>query len=287
MNTKKCLICNLGKKNDVLYWHIDKETGEIWCWCNKCDRGYSLYDYCNKANISLADFLKGEFDFKESTPNEVRKVEWPAWYVPLSDTRAQKGVDYVLSRGLTLEGDMYYDIDREGIVFPYYFQDIFVGGQTRFLVPYMKDGKEHKIDTMPGTRLGLVFYNWNQGRFASNVKGVFVCEGAFNALSIQQALNSIYGGVYTNPWRAIACSGAGLSKHQAEALKELKESGIKVIAAPDSDEAGFEMLAKMSKEECISHYVLTRDTEKDWNDLLKEMGNTEFAKFVIKSVQAV
>src|ERR1035437_3234681 len=135
INNKKCLVCNLGLRNDVLNWHIDSDDGSIWCWCCKCNRGYSIRSYCFQAGISLPEFLKGDFDFKEAIPNEVNVMEWPARYIPLSDTRAEEGVNYICSRGLTPEGDMYYDVERNGIVFPYYFENHFCGAQTRFVVP--------------------------------------------------------------------------------------------------------------------------------------------------------
>lgn len=288
INTKKCLVCNKGRKNDTLYWHIAKDTGDIWCWCNKCDRGYSLFQYCNLAGISLNDFLKGEFDFHESTPNEVRKMEWPAWFIPLSDPRAQKGVDYVKSRGLTLEGDMYYDMDREGIVFPYYLNNHFVGAQVRFLTPRKtEDGEEQKMDTVPGTRLGLVFYGWNQEKFMGNVKGVIVCEGAFNALAITQALNYAYGGVHNSPWRAIACSGSGATQHHTEALKELKEQGLKIVLAPDSDEAGMKMLAKFNEVDAMTHIALTGEPDKDWNDFSKVYDRKQYAAWFLSKIKAI
>lgn len=289
MNTKKCLICKGGRKNDCLHWHIDNESGEIWVWCQGvCQRGYSLYSYCYHAGVSVADLLKGEFDFKESVPNEVRKMEWPSWYLPLSDPRAKKGADYIRSRGLTLEGDMYYDSEREGIVLPYYFGNHFVGAQTRFIQPWKdKDGQEHKIDTIPGTRLGLVFYGWNQERFMGDVKGIFVTEGAFNALSISQSFNKVYGGTLNSPWRAIACSGSGATKHQTDTMKELKDNGTKIIIAPDSDEAGIHMLKKFKDAGAATHYAITNDSSKDWNDVLKEMSQEEFVKYVLSKVRAI
>ena len=287
VNTKKCLICK--RKNDTLHWHIDSETGAIWVWCNgKCQRGYSLYDYCRHAGVSLKDLLKGEFDFKESTPNEVRKMEWPAWFVPLSDSRAKQGVEYIKSRGLTLEGEMYFDIDAKSIVFPYHFQTVFVGAQMRLLNPKMdEDGEIQKMDTLPGTRLGYLFYGWNQEPLPPHVKGVVVTEGAFNALAIQQALNKLYGGLYKNPYKVIAASGSGASEHQLEVVKELKDKGYATIVAPDSDEAGMKMLKKFSHTDSITHYVLTGHDNIDWNDALKSMGHEEFAKWFIGRVQRV
>lgn len=288
INTKKCLICKGGKKNNCLHWHIDPEDGSIWVYCvGKCQRGYSIRSYCYHAGVDLADFLKGDFDFKEAPPNELQVMSWPSRYIPLSDSRSEEGVKYIKSRGLTPEGDMYYDVERNGIVFPYYFENHFCGAQTRFIEPRVHpDGEVQKMDTLPGTRLGLLFYGWNQSRFIGNVKGVIVCEGAFNAISINQALNSVYGGISRNPWRAISCNGAGATKHHQEALKELKEQGLKIVIAPDTDDAGMNMLRKFKEGESATHYALTGSTE-DWNDKMKQMGSKDFAKFLMSSIKKI
>jgi len=283
ISTKRCSICN--PTNNTLYWHRDPETGDIWVYCNKCDRGYSLRSYCHEAGISLPEFLKGDFDFIEARPNEVNELEFPTWFVPMSDPRAAKGVEYVKSRGLTLDGDMYYDTADEGIVFPYYLSNTFCGAQIRFIEPRInKDGDEWKITTMSGTRLGLLFYGWNQEKFMGNVKGLIITEGAFNTMAVQQALNVAYGGISKNPWRAIACSGSGATKHHTETIKEFKDQGMKVILAPDSDEAGLKMLKKFNKAEAVSHYAFTGDSDKDWNDIIKELGHEEFAKYFFTRV---
>lgn len=293
-----CLICQ--PRNRTLYWHEnDEETiaanvakgysaDKFWCYCNKCDRAYSLSQYCEIADIDMAEFLTGNFHVQEAQPNEVTAMAWPHSFVPMSDPRAEKGVQYVKSRGLNVDGDMYYDLNEEGIVFPYYVDNHFCGAQIRFIETRINDeGDEWKITTLPGTRLGLLFYGWNQSKLLAQIKGVIVCEGAFNALSIQQALNSVYGGVSRCPWRVIACSGSGATEMQRAALKELKESGIKVVIAPDTDEAGMKMYNKYVEAGCATHYAFTGDTTKDWNDMLKELGHKEFAKFVIKSITPI
>lgn len=288
ISTKKCLICKDGRKNDCLHWHIDQETGEIWVWCQgKCQRGYSLRSYCYNAGIDMPEFLKGEFDFKEAPPNEVSLMEWPSRFIPLSDPRSHPAIDYIKSRGLKTEGDMYYDIERNGVVFPYYFDNHFVGAQTRFIVPRVHpDGEVQKMDTLPGTRLGLLFYGWNQSRFVGNVKGVIVTEGAFNAISVNQALNMAYGGISNNPWRAVACSGSGASKAHTDALKELKDQGMKIIVAPDFDDAGMKMLKKFKESDTATHYALTGCNE-DWNEVLRRMGHEDFAKFFLSTVKKI
>ena len=280
-----CLICQ--PKNRTLYWHQNEE-GKIWCYCNKCDRGYSLEQYCEIAEIDMTEFLTGEFHMQEAKSDEVTAMAWPHNFIPMSDPRAEKGVEYIKSRGLNVDGDMYYDLKEEGIVFPYYVENHFCGAQVRFLEERInEDGEKWKITTLPGTRLGLLFYGWNQGKLLAQIKGVIVTEGAFNALSIQQALNKVYGGVSRCPWRVIACSGSGATEHQTEALKELKARGLKVVVAPDTDEAGMKMYDKFLKAEACSHYAFTGETDKDWNDKLKELGHVEFAKFVVKSITPI
>jgi DNA primase len=180
---------------------------------------------------------------------------------------------------------MYYDIEREGIVFPYYFLDHFCGAQIRFLNPKTNhEGEIQKIDTLPGTRLGMLFGLWNQGRFITNVRAVGVCEGYFNALALQQAFNIKYGGVVNNPWKFICTSGCNVTKHHQEVLQELSQQNIKVIGAYDADEPGREGLSKMVKYKCITHYSSTLDDEMDWNDVLKSEGHEALAERFLKNL---
>jgi hypothetical protein len=287
ISTKHCLICT--RPNETLHWHIDSDTGDMWVYCiGKCQRGYSLRHYVHQAGVSLSEFLKGNFEFRESAPNEVQVMKWPVKFVPLSDPRANPGVQYVKSRGLSMDGDMYYDEEREGIVFPYYYNNHFCGAQIRLIKPRInKDGDEQKIDTLPGTRLSMLFGLWNQARFFTDVKAVGVCEGYFNALSLQQAFNVKYGGVANNPFKFICTSGCNVSKHHQEALGELIQQGVKVIGAFDADEPGMEGIAKMVKSGCISHYSTTRDDEHDWNDMLKMHGHDALAEMFLRNISRV
>lgn len=289
-----CLICQ--PRNRTLYWHENSDEqvlaniakgwspDKYWCYCNKCDRAYSISQYCEIADIDMKEFLSGDFHWQEANPDTVEAMAWPSSFVPLSDPRATKGVEYIKSRGLTLDGDMYYDLNEEGIVFPYYVENHFCGAQIRFIEQRVnEDGNIWKITTLPGTRLGLMFYGWNQAKLLGQIKGIIVTEGAFNALSIQQALNRRYNGVSRCPWRVIACSGSGATELQREALKELKDKGLTVIIAPDMDEAGIKMSNKFIESDCATHYAFTNDTEKDWNDLLIEVGHEELAKLFVKN----
>lgn len=284
-NHKKCLICN--RKNDTLYYHKDADTGEIWIWCQgKCQRGYSLYSYCHQAGLSVKDFLNLKIDFEEAKINEVNAMSWSRNFKLLSDAAAVKGVEYLAKRGLKPAGDMYYDIDQDGIVMTYYMESTFVGAQVRFIEPRrLEDGSPWKITTLPGTRLGYLFWGWAQNPLPPTVKYVVVTEGAFNAAALQQALNSKFGAIIKNPYRCIATSGSGASDYQREKLKELIQSGIKVIAAPDSDEAGLKMLDKLMTSGACTHYALVIRDNADWNDMLLELGEDEMVKYFMSRIK--
>lgn len=271
LNSKKCLICKGGKKNDCIYAHRDADTGEIWFWCaGKCQRAYSLYEYCFTAGISLRDFLKSNISFEEARPLEVNAMAWPRSFHPLSDPISKPALAYLKSRGLENPGEMYYDSSREGIVFPYYLNNTFVGAQIRFIEPRLdEDGSPWKITTMPGTRLGYLFWGWSQQPFGTNVKYIVVAEGAINAASLQQAFNLKYGNLLKNPYRCISTSGASITKYHAEKLRELIDSGLKVISAFDNDEAGIKAFERMAKEGACTHYSFVEEDGRDWNDILK------------------
>jgi len=274
INTRRCIVCK--RHNDTVYFHKDEDSGALWCFCRgKCNRGYSLYQYCAAGGISVADFLKNKIDFKEAVPNQVTRMEWPGNFIPLSDPRAEPGVKYLLEeRGLQPGDGMYYDTDRKGIVFPYFFGDIFVGAQIRFIKPWEdKEGHLRKIDTLPGTRLGLVLYNFNQGNLMANIKGMIVVEGAFDVQALQQAFYAAYGNVLSCPWRVVACSGSGATKHQLEVMRDMVKKGYTVVIAPDSDEAGLNMGRKFTDAGAATHVAYTEDASIDWNDKAKLVNN--------------
>lgn len=291
MNTKKCLICKGHKANggnECLHWHNDPNTGEIWVYCvGKCKRGYSIYEYTARAGLSLAEFLKNDFQFQEAQPNEVRKMEWPAWFIPLFDRRAEKGREYLQKRGLEKSSSQfYYDLDTNGIVIPYYFHQTFVGAQIRFIEPKLDaDGEPHKVDTLPGTRLGLVTALYPQTGLPDTIKGVVVCEGAFNATSLQQALDAVYGA--KNPWKCIATSGCSVTDHHADLLREFIEQGKKIVLAYDFDIAGQKGIKRAVEKKCVTHVACTGDTEIDWNDALRALGEVGLAKHFLGSIKPV
>lgn len=281
-----CLLCN--PKNRTIYFHLDEKSGLPWIWCNKCNRGYSLQQYCNLAGISIEEFVNDGIEFAKEQDNEVNALAWPKNFIPLSDPRAEKGIEYLKSRGISTDGDMYFDIEEEGIVFPYYVGNHFCGAQIRFIEERVKDdGTKWKITTLPGTRLGMLMYGFNQTKLMAQVKRVVVTEGAFNSLCLQQAFNHTYGGISSHPWKFIALSGSGVSAHQAEVLKDFKDQEYTVVAAPDTDEAGFGMLNKLIDADAITHFAFTGDSTKDWNDLCKTMDKKDLVNYFLRQIKNV
>lgn len=284
-NTKKCLICR--RSNDTLHWHSSEESGIPWVYCiGTCQRAYSIYEYTAKAGISLSEFLKQKFEFKEALPNEVFRMDWPNSFISLLDDRAERGLQYIKSRHIQPDDGLYYDTMRDGIVFPYYYEDVFVGAQIRLIDPSKKeDGR--KIDTLTGTRTGLLVYNWNQLPLLPHIRGVIVTEGAFDCKAIEQSIFKMYGGMLRCPWKCIATSGSGASRYQLDLVKGLKDSGLKVVVAPDSDKAGMGMFDKYLDAEAITHYAFTEDSKLDWNKALMDMGSDEFAAWFLGKVKSV
>lgn len=286
LNYKRCICCK--PDHDTLYAHFDSENNNIWFYCNKCQRAYGLYQYCTAGGITVKEFLAWNVDFTEANPTEVRKMDFPAWYIPMWDPRATVGIDYLKSRGLEPQGELFYDFDQKAIVLPYYYHGHFVGAQNRFIYPRIKDdGSEQKVDTVPGTRLGLLFWGYNQNGLNSEVNTVVVTEGAFNAMSLDQSFKTLFKqNGKTNNFKFMATSGCNLSNHQADVLKELKDTGYKVILAYDPDLSGRKGLEKAIRKECITHYSFF-DENKDGNDILKEHGPKELVRAFLKGVRNV
>jgi hypothetical protein len=227
-------------------------------------------------------------DFKEAVPGEVQKMEWPAWFLPLWDPRSKPGVDYLASRGLNIHDGVYYDGDSQGIVFPYFYDQVFVGAQIRFIEPRkFPDGSVQKIDTLPGSRLGLLFWQYNQTFIPSGVKNIVITEGAINAMSLQQAFQKTVSKELCSQFLFISTSGCNMSTHHVEAMKELKDRGYKVILAYDSDEAGIISLDKIKSKECVSHFSLSMDDELDWNDILIKKGPNVLVKTFLSNIRSI
>lgn len=290
LNTKVCLVCQRVHKRsnlkETVYHNIDEKTKDIWIYCCACSRSYSLTEYCNTAGIKLKDYLKQDFDFTSQYNKEIQTMPFPKSFMPIYAQEAIEGKKYLETRGIDSVGAMFYDARYKGIAFPYYYYDEFCGAQTRLIKPIVsEDGGSTKMVSIKGTRTGLLFYNWNQDRLMDHVGAVVITEGAFNCVSFEQSLNHCFGGALKNPFKSMAMSGASISDYQADKLKTLIKSGIKVILCPDSDNAGLKMLSKAQKKGCSTHYCLLNNSKIDWNDYFKTWGKEGLVSYLFSNIK--
>jgi DNA primase len=286
--SKNCLICVDGRR-PTLKWFVFKEnTTRIFVHCiAHCKRTYSIEEYVATAGLTMTEFLQTygkNLNVDVIDSDELSKLDWPSFWLSIHDPLSKKGQEYLLSRGLTLQGGFAYDVSREAIVIPFYYGDQLVGAQLRFIVPRVyEDGYEQKIDTVPGSRLGKLFYGWNQKALNSGCKMLVVVEGAFDAAALQQNLSS-----GANPAiRFVAVSGSNLSDHQIEQISKVKLSGIKTVLAPDCDEAGIQMIKKYKDVGCFTHVSITGDSKLDWNSFLKQRGKAALRKAFLENIRDV
>jgi hypothetical protein len=265
--SKKCLVCQA--KHDTCYFHLDTH-GTPWMYCCKCSDSMDLEDYCaiNGIEMPTEEEVARVVTYIEGS-KELQKMAWPRSFAPLWDSRSAAGREYLATRGIEPSDGMFYCTEREGIVFPYYYESTCVGAQIRLIEP--TPGRS-KMVSVTGTSVSKLFYGWNQGDLPQNVKYLVVTEGAFNAIALQQTFNHHYKSALHNPYKFVAASGSSIGKHRSEVLRELIAEGYKIILAPDSDEAGVKMLEKAIGEECVTHWTRTDDEGLDWNDVLKLRG---------------
>lgn len=283
--SKRCLSCRAN--HDTLYYHKDRH-GVPWIFCNKCNDSIDLLDYC--ALHGIEEPTEEEISrVVQDDPNdrELQHMDWPRTFIPLWDKDAKEGIEYLKSRKIEPTNGIYYDVARNGIVFPYYYENTCVGAQVRFIEPREKDGKLWKITTVPGTKLGKLFYGWNQADLPQKVKYLVVTEGAFNAIALQQTFNRHYNGITNNPYRFIAASGSSIGDYRCEILRDEISNGKRVIIAADPDQAGIKMLEEAMRAYCVTHYSCPSKDEQDWNDILMQEGEDALLKEFINNLKRI
>ena len=283
--SKRCLICAAG--HNTLYGHVNSD-GVKWIWCNKCNRSYDLEEYCAEVGIDYpTDEEIAKIVEDDPEDSQLNRISWPKHFIPMWQEDAKPGIEYLKTRKIDPGDGMYYDVNSNGIVFPYYYESYCVGAQVRFIEPKLKNNKPWKITTVEGTKLGKLFYGWNQGDLPQNIKYMVVTEGAFNAIALQQTLNRHFKSVTKNPYRFIAASGANIGTHREDILRELISDGMKVILAADPDEAGFEMVERAAKNGCITHFSSVSEDNVDWNDLLIKYDEEKLKKEFLTNLRKI
>ena len=281
--SRKCLICNSGKKNDTLYYnlsipeltegdtpvdHILREPFSFTVYCCKCGKNYTMKYYCDKVGIIFSDLLKNNLqNLKSGTAStgasdkELHSMEYPSHFFSIMNPASKPAIEYLRGRGIVknLSG-FAFDSKLKGAAFCYYYFSDFCGAQTRFFSP-PKDFS--KITTLTGTKRGKLFWGWNQS-FAEleGIKRIVVTEGALDAASLREM------GIEDTLF--IALSGSNLSTHHINTLlKANKECGIEIIISPDNDDAGAALYSKSFKK-LTKDQISPPEGFKDWNQFLME-----------------
>lgn len=165
---------------------------------------------------------------------------------------------YLKNRGFdTLDFDWYWSpAYANRIIIPFYYEKNIVGYTARLL----RDGKPKYIsEQQPG-------YVFNLDRQTIDRKYVIVCEGPFDAISID----------------GVALLGSEISSSQSALINRLQKE---VIVLPDKDQAG-EKLVKQATELGYSVSFPDWGTDiKDANDALKKYGKLFTLYSIINSKQ--
>lgn len=278
-----CPLCGSGQRKDGAF-SVDKKTDFTTWKCFSCGEQGDIFDLVGKIEnlTSFTDqrnFLTNKFGEPTGQiiplPAKTAQKKSPApkakpdfvknLFVLISKYHANVDMTsptaYLKRRGFTSftirKFKLGYNPDRDTIIIPYpgnnYYCERFISPTTH---KYSKP-KEEEFGTEPIFNLQALY---------SSSKPCFVCEGQFNAISIEQA-----GG------RAIALGGtSGINKLVLQ-LKAKRPAGTLIISF-DNDEAGQTATSKLStelKQLGIKFIVANYDYRgygdqmNDANDLLK------------------
>ena len=208
-------------------------------------------------------------DFPErSLPEGVVSFEQLRTFLALTDADyvipqsllIQNKVEYVQGRGVDTQHYDFYITDatehslHQRVIIPCRWQDKIVGWTARSVVDGVKPKYYSDIPT------GYVF-NVNQQRPDS--KFVIVCEGPFDAMSVD----------------GVAVLGSECSEPQAEIIDGLARE---VIVVPDRDRAGTKLINDAIEYGWSVSFPVWQETCKDINEAVVKYGRL----FVIKSILA-
>ena len=278
-----CPLCGSGQRKDGAF-SVDKKTGFTTWKCFSCGEQGDIFDLVGKIEnlTSFTDqrnFLTNKFGeptgqiihlqaktAQKKSPAPKAKPDFVKnLFVLISKYHANVDMTspatYLKSRGFTSftirKFKLGYNPTRDTIIIPYPGDNYYC---ERFIYP-----KDHKYSKPKEDEFGTepIF---NLQALYSSSKPCFVCEGQFNAISIEQA-----GG------RAIALGGtSGINKLVLQ-LKAKRPAGTLIISF-DNDQAGQTATSKLStelKQLGIKFIVANYDYRgygdqmNDANDLLK------------------
>lgn len=169
-------------------------------------------------------------------------------------------VGYVDNRKIDIKKYQFFITDNEAynlhrrVIIPYYYRGELVGYTARAMADDIKPKywSSHPAD--------FVFNLDNQ---KSNSKFVIVCEGPFDAMSVD----------------GVSVSGAEISDTQVEQIDRLQRE---VIVVPDTDRAGRKLVDRAIEAGWTVSFPVWQETCKDINEAVVKHGKL----FVLKSILA-
>jgi hypothetical protein len=169
-------------------------------------------------------------------------------------------IEYVHRRSIDLDKYKFYWTPEEAynlhrrIVIPYYYKNEIVGYTSRSIVNGIKPKywSSHPAD-----------FVFNLDQQQSNWKFVIVCEGPFDAMSVD----------------GVALSGSEVSDIQVDQIDRLQRE---VIVVPDRDRAGRKLIDRAIEAGWTVSFPVWQENCKDINEAVVNYGKL----FVIKSILA-
>ena len=197
--------------------------------------------------------LLPKFIDKVLPPNSVKIAE------TIEHNEMLAAAEYIMNRGFYLDDyDWYWSpMYSTRLIIPFYYQTKIVGFTARLL----RDGKPKYIsEQQPG-------YVFNIDRQLNSRKYVIVCEGPFDAISID----------------GVALLGSEIHEHQKQLINQLQKE---VIVLPDRDIAGRKLIDQAIENGWSVSFPDWNEEIKDANDALLKYGRLGTLYSIIKSKEA-
>lgn len=265
LDTHFLIFCPFHNNRNTPACEVDKEKGLFICF--SCQENGTLLDIVMRttkrsyfeANRMISSAAK-ETNFAQSIFDSTNKKsdDFDCFDVVLLNRLhndlidSSRGLEYFHGRGITMDSikdfHLGYSKNQDMVTVPVFSDNgIPVGFVARSI-----EGKQFKNSTnLPRSK---VLFNLNKCKFEE----IIVVESSFDAIKLTQM-----------GFAAVATLGANISREQ---LRLLEKYAIKIILAPDSDEAGQGFVKK------ITESIKTRDIsiikvpegKKDIGDMTKE-----------------
>lgn len=235
-----CPRCN---KRDKLY--IRRSDGRFCCWKCKSTSGFSgkpeyalaellgtsvsevqqkLYDMVSDEPILYLEFNFKDFfnpEDEEVWEEEPPIIQWPYDYYPINDKKAKRGLEYLESRGISLDIAIQYGIrycpQRRRVAFPLELDGALVGYQERLVTPHKVFVEETaKVFETPKALTSEDAPKDRYLMFANRITSDYavLCEGPVDAIKAH-----LCGG-------NVAALGKAVSKAH---IQYLKNAGVKTL----------------------------------------------------------